>query len=81
MGDGSNRRPAVHRLDAAQLFRPALGTAPAARAEAEGHFGRLGDFLSLDVPASSALTQKQPGRHRVRPALIPVLEAGHDFDD
>ncbi|MBV9314943.1 MAG: SDR family oxidoreductase [Pseudonocardia sp.] len=112
-GDGSNRWPAVHRLDAAQLFRLALEKAPAgtrlhgvddedvpvrdiaevigrhvklpvtaiSREEVDGHFGWIGTFFSLDVPASSALTQKQLDWHPVQPGLIPDLDEGHYFND
>lgn len=37
-------------------------------------------FASIDVPASSALTQKQFGWHPVQPALIPDLDEGHYFN-
>jgi nucleoside-diphosphate-sugar epimerase len=112
-GDGSNRWPAVHRLDAVRLFRLALETAPTgarlhgvgdegvpvrdiaevigrhltlpvtaiSRAEADNHFGFLGLFFSLDVPASSTLTQKQLDWHPVQPGLIPDLDEGHYFTD
>jgi nucleoside-diphosphate-sugar epimerase len=112
-GDGSNRWPAVHRLDAAHLFQMALEAAPAgtrlhgvgeegvpvrdiaevigrhltlpvtaiSREEADNHFGFLGLFLSLDVPASSTLTQKQLDWHPVQPGLIPDLDEGHYFND
>ncbi|MEU9213206.1 SDR family oxidoreductase [Streptomyces sp. NPDC048415] len=112
-GDGSNRWPTVHRLDAARLFRLALEAAPAGarlhgvgeegvpvreiadviarnlglpvtavpREKAVDHFGWLGAFLSMDVPASSALTQKQLGWNPVEAALIPDLEEGHYFND
>ena len=88
VGDGSNHWPAVHRLDAAHLFRLALEKAPAgsrlhgvadegvpvrniagvigrrlnlpvaaiAAEDAENHFGWLAQFISIDAPASSALT-------------------------
>jgi nucleoside-diphosphate-sugar epimerase len=112
-GDGSNRWPAVHRLDAAHLFRLALEQAPTGAVvhavaeegvpthdiadvigrhlklpvtsvpvdEAAGHFGWLGIFFALDVPASSTLTQKRFDWHPVQPTLIADLEKGHYFND
>jgi len=113
LGDGSNRWCAVHRLDAAQLFRLALENAPAGARlhgvaeggipvrqiaevigrhlglpvesvpveQAFGHFGWLGGFFALDLPASSALTQECLDWHPVRPGLIADLEKGHYFDE
>lgn len=110
-GDGSNRWPAVHRLDAAHLFRLALESAPAgARLHAIGdegvpvrdiagvigrqlglpvatvapetafdHFGWLGAFFSLDVPASSAVTRELLGWQPTRPGLLDDLAQGHYF--
>jgi nucleoside-diphosphate-sugar epimerase len=112
-GDGSNRWPAVHRFDAARLFRLALESAPAgARLHAIGdeglpvrdiagtigrhlslpvtaiapetaadHFGWLGVFFSLDVPASSALTRERLGWRPTQPGLLDDLEEGHYFHD
>ncbi|SRR5579871_1625105 len=111
IGDGANRWPAVHRFDAAHLFRLAVEQAPAGsvlhavadegvpiRAIAEvigrhlgvsvaavspedaaGHFGWLATFLSLDVPASSALTRELLGWQPVHPGLIDDLDKGHYF--
>jgi nucleoside-diphosphate-sugar epimerase len=107
VGDGSNRWAAVHRLDAANLFRLVVEAAPVGGvfhgvadegvptreiAELIGrhldlpvesvpadHFGWLGAFFSLDVPASSALTQEQLGWTPVHPGLVEDLEAGHYF--
>jgi nucleoside-diphosphate-sugar epimerase len=111
VGDGSNRWPAVHRLDVARLFRLAVESAPAGALlhavgddgipvrdiaevigrhldvpvgsitpdEATGHFGFLGGFFSLDVPASSAITQQLLGWHPVQAGLITDLDEGHYF--
>jgi nucleoside-diphosphate-sugar epimerase len=107
VGDGSNRWSAVHRRDAAHLFRLALEQAESGsvlhavadegvpiRAVAEvigrhldlpvtaaapEHFGWLGPFISLDVPASSALTRDGLGWQPSRPGLIDDLEKGHYF--
>jgi nucleoside-diphosphate-sugar epimerase len=110
-GDGANRWPAVHRLDAARLFRLALEEAPAgtplhaigdegvpvrdiagvigrhlalpvtaiSQDEAADHFGFLGGFFSMDLPASSALTEKLLDWRPVRQGLIADLEEGHYF--
>ena len=112
VGEGRNRWPAVHRLDAARLFRLALekGTAGAryhgvgdegvpvgeiaeligrhlnlpvvakSAAEAADHFGWLAYFLSVDAPASSALTRQRLGWHPSQPSLLADLEQGHYFE-
>jgi nucleoside-diphosphate-sugar epimerase len=110
-GDGSNRWPAVHRLDAARLFRMALESAPTrtrlhaigeegiavrdiaeaigrqlnlpvasvAPANVTDHFGWIGAFFSLDIPASSALTREMFGWQPTQPGLLDDLEQGHYF--
>jgi nucleoside-diphosphate-sugar epimerase len=47
--------------------------------KAAGHFGWFALFASMDVPASSTLTQKLLGWHPVQPGLIPDLDEGHYF--
>ena len=106
VGDGLNRWPAVHRLDAARLYRLALeeGSAGARYnavaeegvplreiAEAIGrglnlpvvakspeaageHFGWLGVFVGVDVPASSRLTQERLEWRPTGPRLIADLD-------
>ncbi|MFJ4485506.1 SDR family oxidoreductase [Streptomyces longwoodensis] len=110
-GDGSQRWSAVHRLDAARLFRLALEKAPAGsrlhgvdeegvpvRAiaetvgrhldvpvrslpadQAEQHFGWLAPFLSVDGPASSAVTRELLDWHPEQPGLLADLDEGHYF--
>jgi nucleoside-diphosphate-sugar epimerase len=107
VGDGSNRWPAVHVLDAANLFRLAVEQAPAgSRLHAVGDegvpirdiaevigrhlnvptasvpaedFGFLGMVLSIDQPASSALTRELLGWRPVQPGLIEDMDKGHYF--
>jgi len=112
VGDGANRWPAVHELDAARLFRLALEAAPTgtrlhgvgdegvpfrdmaevigrhlslpvvsiARDKAGAHFGWLGGLVSLDIPASSTVTQKLLEWRPQRPGLIADLDEGHYFE-
>jgi len=49
--------------------------------EAAGHFGLFAVFASIDVPASSAQTQKQFGWQPVHPGLIADLDEGHYFKE
>lgn len=44
--------------------------------EAGDHFGWLGRFMNVDVPASSALTRERLGWHPVQPGLISDLDQG-----
>lgn len=109
VGDGANRWPAVHRLDAARLVALALEKAPpgtrvhaaaeegipgreiaeaigravsvpvvsVAPEDADEHFGWLGRFFSLDIPASSTLTRELLGWTPAQPGLLEDLAAGH----
>jgi nucleoside-diphosphate-sugar epimerase len=109
IGDGLNRWPAVHRLDAARLVQLAIDKAPAgavlhAVAEegiatrdiagaiggfldlpvssiptgsAAEHFGWLGMFFGVDVPASSALTRGMLNWDPRRQGLLKDIGAGH----
>ena len=111
VGDGSSRWPAVHRLDAARLYRLVLERAPAgtvahgvadegvptraiaevigrhldlpvvsvAPQDASEHFGFLGVFFSLDIPASNAVTRERFGWTPSEIGLIEDLEQGHYF--
>jgi nucleoside-diphosphate-sugar epimerase len=69
LGDGTNRWPAVHRLDAAPLFRLALESAPAGSTlHATGEEGvAIGDVAEvigrhLDVPVA-AISAEDAGEH------------------
>ena len=107
VGDGSNRWPAVHVLDAAHLFRLAVERAPAgsrlhavgdegvpildiaevisrhlnvpAASVPAGDLGFLGQVLSIDQPASAALTRELLGWRPVQPGLIEDMDKGHYF--
>lgn len=48
--------------------------------EAADHFGFLGRFVSMDIPASSTLTQEQLGWYPTHPGLIPDLDRARYFD-
>jgi nucleoside-diphosphate-sugar epimerase len=112
VGDGLNRWPGVHRLDAAHLFRLVLEKGSSetryhgvgdegvpvreiagvigrrlnvpvvskSSEEAADHFGFLGYFLSVDIPASSALTQQPLGWRPTQPGLIPDLDHARYFE-
>jgi nucleoside-diphosphate-sugar epimerase len=49
--------------------------------EADGHFGLIALFASIDVPASSDLTRKRFGWYPAHPGLIADLGEGHYFND
>lgn len=106
VGDGLNRWPAVHRFDAAHLYRLVLekgdaGACYHAVAEegvpfseiasvigrclnlpvvsinpekANEHFGWIGMFTALDIPASSQRTRERLGWQPGGPALLADIE-------
>jgi nucleoside-diphosphate-sugar epimerase len=86
VGDGLNRWTAVHRLDAAHLFRLALEKATAGTRfhgvaeEAPGHFGWFAAFAGLDCPASSKRTQELLGWRPKQPRLIADLDRPSYFE-
>lgn len=61
-----------------QLDIPVTAISPQ---EAADHFGFLAQFLGLDSPASSAMTQAQLGWQPTHPGLIDDLEAGFYFQE
>ena len=111
VGDGSNRWPGVHRLDAARLYRLALEKGAAgsrfhgvadegvptreiaevigrrlnvpvrsvSAEEADGHFGWIARFFSMDLAASSALTRERLDWHPAQPGLLADLDQEHYF--
>ena len=113
VGDGTNRWPGVHKLDAARVFRLALEKAPAGAAlhaigeegieirdiaevigrhlgvptasiapeDAAAHFSWMAPFISVDSPASSALTRELLGWEPTHPGLLEDLDQGHYFDE
>lgn len=106
IGDGMNRWPAVHRLDAAEVYSLALTRGSAGsryhavaeegvatrriaevigrrlglpvvskpREEAQEHFGFLGHFFAIDLPASSVRTRVLLGWEPVGLGLIEDVD-------
>jgi hypothetical protein len=60
------------------LGLPVTSIAPEAAAD---HFGWLGVFFSLDLPASGTVTREQLGWRPTRLGLLDDLEQCHYFDD
>jgi nucleoside-diphosphate-sugar epimerase len=48
--------------------------------QAVGHFGWLGNFLAMELRASSAQTQERLGWHPTGPGLIEDLNQAHDLE-
>jgi nucleoside-diphosphate-sugar epimerase len=79
LGDGSNRWPAVHRLDAARLFRIAVESAPAGStlhgiAEEGVPFREIAEVIGrqLNVPVSAIPAQDAAEHFGFIAALVPA---------
>jgi nucleoside-diphosphate-sugar epimerase len=79
IGDGANRWPAIHRTDAAALFRLALEKAPAASVlhgagEGAVTIGAIAEQIGkiLDIPTAS-LTVEQAAEHLGNPFLATLF--------
>lgn len=113
VGKGTDVWAAVHRKDAAVLYRLALEkpiagavlhgiqdegvvwkefttvigdnlhvpTVSIKREDANAHFGLLGNFVTVNNPVSSAITQKRFNWTPKEPNLIADLKLGHYFAD
>lgn len=113
VGDGLNRWAAVHREDAARLYRLAIerGSSGAryhgvgdegvpfreiariigkhldvpvvskTSEEAADHFGFLGRFAAMDIPASSEFTKRELGWDPTHIGLLPDLDRGRYFEE
>ncbi|CAN5428265.1 SDR family oxidoreductase [soil metagenome] len=71
----------IHARDIAEVIGRHLGipVASVAPKDATAHFGWIGAFFALDVPTSSAATQRLLGWTPTHPGLLDDLEAGHYF--
>ena len=56
-----------------------LAVTSIAQADAQEHFGWIGRFFAADVPASSAMTQRQLRWTPTHPGLIDDIDAGYYF--
>jgi nucleoside-diphosphate-sugar epimerase len=70
------RARAIAEVIGRHLDVPTVSIAPA---DADEHFGWIGRFFALDVPASSAITQQAFGWIPTHPTLLEDLEAGSYF--